>query len=153
VTTHDAEVRKVEPLSVSPASRLKLTVLVAVTLWACSFFLLSCAVGFMLAGGFSPPLALVPASAILLAGCHAAVGWAQRWWEDLRGVNRHALSGFATLGFGLGLAAMLALGAKAPWLTALVPTASSALCLAAVMRFTDPGVHRTNNGRNDERKE
>ena len=126
--------RKQRPISAG--SRIKLVLLVVVTMWACAFALLSCAVGFLLAGGFSPPVALVPASAILLAGCHAAVGWAQRRWSDLRGLNRHALSGFATLGFGLGLAAVLMAGSKSPWLTALVPSVSCVLGLAVAMRFT-----------------
>jgi hypothetical protein len=123
----------------SPASQLKLALLVTVTLWISALGLLVCAVGFTLGGGFSPVVALVPTAAILLGGSHAAVGWAQQRWEDTRTVSRLGLSSSAAAGFGLGLAGALMLRAETPWVIGTLPTVACLVGLVGAMRFSGRG--------------
>ena len=118
------------------ASRTKLVLLVMSTLWVSTAGLTFCAVGFALGGGFSPMVAIIPASAILWGASHAAVGWAQDRWPDTGALNRLGLSFAAAADFELGWAGIFKFKVDANWLVGALPTLGGLACLVAAMTLS-----------------
>ena len=125
------------------ASCIKLALAVVSALWLSTACLFGCAVGFMLGGGFSPVVALIPAFAIVLGVAHGVVGWAQDRWNDLFAFKRLHLSASASLGFALGWAAVVVFGipnrwsgSETSWLVWALPTLGCLVGLGAVLAWS-----------------